>query len=57
MPTIFINDKFIVAAVFLHWYDAKEFAKFTDNKYCALPFNVNNRENAKLPQVGDTYKV
>lgn len=57
MPTIFLADNGLVVAVFLKSADATEYATISNHKYCAMPFNVNNRDNTPLPQVGDTYKA
>jgi hypothetical protein len=57
MPTIFLADNGQVVAVFLNPADATEYASISNHKYCAMPFNVNNRDGASLPQVGDVFKA
>ena len=55
LPTVFLADGGLVVAVFLRPSDAAEYASISKHKYCAMPFNANNRFNVPLPQVGDTY--
>lgn len=55
MPIIFLDQTFTVVAVFLDDADAKLFATASKHKYCAVPFNVNNRDGMQLPQVGYRY--
>lgn len=55
MPVIFLDQQFVVVAVFLKISDATEYASISHHKYCAVPIGSKNRD--KLPQVGDTYKV
>lgn len=57
MPTIFLADNGLVMAVFFNSADATEYASISKHKYCAVLFNVNNRDNIPLPQVGDIYKA